>query len=583
MKLPKDFLQDICERLNSLSEEPGGVTEQDLQSLKTELCGKHSLEKVPTNINILMSLPPTKAEEQKKRLLTKPVRSRSGVSVVAVMTSPKNCPHGRCVYCPGGMNSEFGDVPQSYTGNEPATMRAERASYNPYVQVFNRLEQYVVSGHSPEKVELIIMGGTFPSYEEEYQESFVKRCFKAMNDFGKEFYDEGELDIEGFKQFFELPGDVKDQDRVDRVQEKIRKFEDSETEEGESKGAEMSLKEVQEENEISNIRCVGLTIETRPTSSDKMLEEAKRMLKQGCTRVELGVQSVFDDVLKANGREHTTEEVKESIEVLKDLGFKLNFHMMLGLLGGGGERISLEKDVESLNRVFEEPGYRPDMLKIYPCMVMKGTELYKKYKEGDYTPITTEEAVEVLREAKKSIPEYCRVMRVQRDIPTEYTEAGVDRTNLRQILHQVMETNNEECRCIRCREIKEEEVSETEINVRSYDSSGGREFFISLVEPELDRVVGFCRLRLPDQHLTSEVDEGTAIIRELHVYGASEEIGSEGKTQHRGFGKKLLKKAEEEAKKNRVERLLVISGVGAREYYRKHNYEREGVYMRKYL
>jgi elongator complex protein 3 len=336
------------------------------------------------------------------------------------------------------------------------------------------------------------------------------------------------------------------------------------------------LEKEQEKNERSKIKCVGLTIETR---SDVMTKEKTDfVLKLGCTRVELGIQSVYDEILKNVNRGHGTKENIEAISMLRDHGFKLNFHMMPGLPG-----VSKEDDVKSLLMLFQDERYRPDMLKIYPCMVIEGTKLFEMYKEGKFKPLSTEDAAEIIIELKKKIPSYCRIMRVQRDIPTERTIAGVGMTNLRQYIDEIMRKENVECNCIRCKEPRGNKVSDKiEIKEITYDANGGTEKFIYAHDEKNDYILGFCRLRIPNKFLRDEITPDSALVRELHVYGLLASSVSESNVQHRGLGTKLLKRAEKIAKDFGRNKIIVISGVGVREYYRrKHGYKREGPYMVK--
>jgi len=554
----KEYLQEISHALSVKN-----LTKDDVTRLKVKLCKKHAQIDVPSDIKILTMLPVKEARRYQKILRTKPVRSSSGVSVVAVMTKPQSCPHGKCAYCPGGPKSYFGSVPQSYTGKEPATRRAIRNNYDPYLQMFNRLEQYVVSGHVPEKIEVIIMGGTFPSYERKYQEEFVTMLFMAMNEFSEMFF-RPDLDLMKFKEFFLLPGELEDNKREKELHRKITLLKRKST-----------LEKEQKRNESSRARCVGLTIETRPDYAN--LPHANEMLKLGCTRVELGVQAVDDELLQRVDRGHGVKEIAEATKTLKELGFKINYHVMLGLPGS-----NLVRDLLNFEKLFSDARFRPDMLKIYPCMVMRGTKLEKLWKNGKYFPITTEEAASCIVKVKQMVPPYVRIMRVQRDIPTNMTLAGVDRTNLRQYVSALLKEKGLECRCIRCREIKKD-VSREKILEKTitYTASGGTEYFISLEQE--DRIIGFCRMRFPEGSLRREIGKKSALIRELHVYGESTELGQKGTVQHRGFGKRLLSMAEKIAIKNNKRRIVVISGVGVRDYYRKLGYHKEGPYMVKVL
>lgn len=561
-----DFYQQIIKEIK----EKKISTQKTLNEVKRALSKDYHLKTIPTNIEILLSLPKTKIKELKTILITKPTRTISGVAPLAIMTAPFPCPHARsggpCIMCPGGPNSEFGEVPQSYTGKEPATMRGIRNNYDAYLQIFNRLEQYILLGQNCEKAEVILMGGTFPSFPLEYQEEFVKFAFKALNDFSELFYDQKnktEFNYLKFKEFFELPApDLRNQERIKRIHERLFKIKNK---------TKTTLKTEQTRNETAKIRCIALCIETRPDYG--FLEQGNQMLKLGCTRVELGIQSTYDKVLKEIKRGHTAADTKKSIRILKDLGFKAAGHYLPGLPG-----VDYNQDLQGMKLLFEDADYKPDMLKIYPCLVVKGTQLYEEYKKGKFKPLTAEEAAKLIVEFKKFIPEYCRIQRVQRDIPTYQIEAGVEMTNLRQYMHNKFAVT---CRCIRCREPKGEKINwkKAEIKVNEYAASKGKEFFIS-AEAD-DRLIGFCRLRFPAESLRKEITAKSALIRELHVYGTATALGEAGAVQHQGWGKKLMQKAEELALAAGKNKLVVISGVGAREYYRKLGYKKEGVYMVK--
>ena len=544
---------------------------KELARQKIKLCRLHHFQHIPTDIEIYLTADQKDAKIIRPFLQTKPVRTGSGVAIIATMTKPYRCPHGKCTFCPGGLGSIFGDVPMSYTGKEPSTMRAIRNEYDPYRIVFNRLEQYIALGQNCDKVEQIIQGGTFCAFPKKYQEEYVYYCFKAFNEFSRMFFRKGVLDMDSFKKFFELPGKVGDEKRALHIKEKLLKLKEA---------GKRSLPDEQTENETSHIRSIGLTVETKPDWG--FAKHGLELLKLGATRVELGVQTVYSSILNATNRGHTLEDTKRSIADLRDLGFKLNFHMMPGLPEPDGTRISKEKDLASLKAIFDDEAFRPDMVKIYPCMVMPGTPLFEDYKKGIFSPMTTKEAAEIIVEGKRFVPEYCRIMRVQRDIPTYVTTAGVDKTNLRQYVEQLAKEKGIRCRCIRCREIGKGVVKENPlIIVREYAASHGKEFFISMESD--DRVLGFLRLRFPPRSLHPSITESSALIRELHVYGQAVPIGEKEteKTQHRGIGKLLMARAEKIAKDNRKDKMVVISGIGAREYYRKLGYEKEDCYMVK--
>ncbi len=550
----KQILQEIKEKK---------LSKKDIQSLKTKLSRELSLKRIPRDIEILLHAPSDELAFFTKYLSSKETRTLSGVTPVAVMTEPSFCPHGKCTMCPGGPGSPFGDVPMSYTGHEPATMRGMRAGYDSYLQVYNRLEQYILLGQPVDKIDLIIMGGTFPATSKEYQEQFVIGCFKAMNDFSEMFFKDGQLDIVSFKQFFEVPRKIEDKEQGLRIQSKIRELKLNST-----------LEQEHKRNETARVRCIGLTIETKPDWG--LLKHGNEMLRLGCTRVELGVQTLHDDVLKKVNRGHTLQDTKDSVRILRDLGFKLNFHFMLGL-----PMMDREKDIAALKELFDNPDYRPDMLKIYPCMVSSGTVLFNQMKRGEYQPITTEEAVDRIVEGERYVQRYCRIMRVQRDIPPKFMEAGVDKSNLRQYVDVVAKERDVKCQCIRCREVGRLKDTDEIIYVSlPYDASKGKEYFIS-ADTKSDSIVGFVRMRYPDETFRDEITSDSAIIRELHVYGASVPLGEEGASQHRGIGKELMRQAEEQAKKDGKTKMVVISGVGVREYYRKLGYSLEGPYMVK--
>ncbi|MBI2141462.1 tRNA uridine(34) 5-carboxymethylaminomethyl modification radical SAM/GNAT enzyme Elp3 [Candidatus Woesearchaeota archaeon] len=580
--MAKGFYTELVSELKR-----GKLDKDSATKAKIRLASKYGLKKIPNDVEVFLNIPEAQAKHLKRQLRIKPVRTISGIASISIMTKPYGCPHGRCTFCPGGPKSEFGDVPQSYTGREPATMRAIRAGFDPYLQVFSRLEQYAVTGQSFDKVELIVQGGTFPWMPQDYREEFVGYAYKAMNDFSAEFFGRGnssnkgesELNLRHYKQFFEMPGTFQDEGRVKRVTEKMLRLKEEDGRSG--RGSGEFLLQQQKKNETAKVRCIGLTIETKPDWGKA--EHGNHMLKLGCTRVELGIESVYEQQLKLTNRGHTINDTKESLQQLKDLGLKINAHYMLGLPGS-----SRETDLEGLKELFSNPDYMPDMLKIYPCLVIKGTPLYLQWQKGQFTPVTTAEAAKIISEFKRFVPKWCRIMRVNRDIPTYVTSAGIDRTNLRQYVLQLQQQKGIICNCIRCREIGRKGWSgSSKVTVTEYEGSRGKEFFIAAEDPVNDAIIGFCRMRFPAQQLRPEITKTTAIIRELHVYATAVAIGNEPdektKMQHRGFGKKLMAAAEEIAKKNGMDKMLVISGVGAREYYRKLGYDYDGAYMGKRL
>lgn len=572
----KEMFEELIKNIKSEKE----ISPNKLNSIKINLAKKYKYGKIIKNPQIISYCNNEDREDIIKKLNIKPIRELSGVTVVALFAKPHSCPHGKCMYCPGGPGSPFGDTPQSYTGNEPAALRAIRNNYDPYLQIFNRLEHYIANGHLPDKLELIFMGGTFPSLEKEYRDEFVNYVYKAINDFGDMFIkidgnNKKIINYEVFNDFFEMQKDFGDEERGRSITEKILKLK------------EKNVKTYQEEiirNEKANVRSIGLTIETKP---DWALEEhCNEMLNYGCTRFEVGVQTLNESCLKKTNRGHTLDDTRKAFQVMKDMCFKINAHMMLGLPAS-----TLEIDEKSLVELFEKSDFRPDMLKIYPCLVSIGTPLYNMWEKGLFNAIETEDAAKIIARAYQYFPRYVRVMRVQRDIPTPNIKAGVKNSNLRQFVDKEMEILNVKSKDIRAREIgfrllEGVKPGNFEIKVEEFESSGGKDFFIDASD-ENDTMIGFIRLRFPKEtNLRPEINVKTALIRELHVYGQTIPVGGESidtKVQHKGWGRKLLEKAEEIAKNNGYEKMVIISGIGVREYYRKFGYELEGPYMIKKL
>lgn len=558
------------------------LSKEQFSKEKVKLAKKYSMKEVPTDIKIGMLTG--------KHIITKPVRTTSGVAPLAIMTAPFSCPHGKCTFCPGGPKSVFGDVPQSYTGKEPASLRAVRNAFDPYLQVFNRLEQYIATQHAIQKAELIIMGGTFIALDKEYKENFIMNAFKAMNDFGDEFFVKGKLNRDKYAQFFEVPGNMHDEERVKRVQKKILEL----------KGKSILEKE-QKRNETSHVRCIALCIETKPDwCFENQIDE---MLRYGTTRVEVGIQTLKESVLKKTNRGHTLEDSKRATMLLKNAFLKVGYHMMPGL-----PDTSEDEDIEMFKELFANEKYMPDALKIYPCIVMQGTPLYELWKRGQFTPIEIEQAARVIAKSKLYIPKWCRVMRIQRDIPTYRISAGVNKTNLRQYVEEESKHLGISCQCIRCREPKGRMIDEKNIVITTtaYESSGGTEYFISAEDKSQNMLVGFCRLRISKNSWRPEIKSVIAGIRELHIYGKAldlhEHEGEEKEkekrdeksdkkintkevlqsAQHKGLGKKLMAEAERIAKeKYKCDKIAVISGIGVREYYSKLGYVLDGAYMVK--
>jgi len=505
-------------------------TREDFERLKVKIAKENHMA-IPRNSDILKHIPEELREKYSHIIIRKPSRTLSGVAIVAAMTSPFPCPHGKCIYCPGGV--EY-NTAQSYTGKEPAALRAIMNDYDPYRQVKSRIEQLRSIGHSTSKIDAIVMGGTVTARPEQYQVEFVKGMYDAMNGFVSENINLSKL-----------------------------------------------------YNEISDNRMIGLTFETRP---DWFYErEIDIALGLGVTRVELGVQTTFDDILEKVNRGHGQAEVIRSTQLSKDAGLKVVYHMMPGLPGS-----TLEKDIESFRKIFQDSNYKPDMLKIYPTLVVENSELYKWWREGIYKPYHEEDFLEILIEIKKIVPKWVRIQRVERDIPSPLIVDGIKRSDIRELAYRKMKSMGLHCNCIRCREIGRKiergEITENpriEMLREDYYASGGREIFLSYDDVNNDAIIGYLRLRIPsiDAH-RPEVRDSSAIVRELKVVGKEVPVDKRygDAFQHMGFGKGLMEEAERISREEYgMKYLLVLSGIGAIEYYRKLGYEKYGPYVRKLL
>lgn len=509
--------------------ERGDLDPNSLNRLKLEFCKEHELSWMPRNSDILSVLSENMKRSLRPNLRLKKVRSISGVNVIGVMSSPRGCPHGRCVFCP--MEKGF---PMSYTSGEPAAMRGFQSGYDPYLQITSRLAQLKAIGHEPSKVELVIQGGTFLASPFEYQEHFVTRCLDAVNGIDS-----------------------------------------------------LNLEEAKARAEASEIRNVGLTIETKPDWCKQ--RHVDQMLKFGATRVEIGVQVIDDDVYALTNRGHTVADVVEAFQIAKDAGFKIVAHMMPGLPGSNSKN-----DLESFRMLFEDSRFRPDMMKIYPCLVMEGTELYEWWKQGLYHSLEANEAAELIADVKEMVPPWIRIMRVQREFPIKQIQGGVRKGNLRELALLRLKQRGGRCRCIRCREVGHKMLKENlkvrpediRLHTEEYKASDGHELFVSLEEPKADVLIGYLRLRIPSEKAhRREVDGGTALIRELHVYGPEVVVGrrDQGAWQHSGFGRRLMTEAETRAKERGARRILVLSALGTKAYYKRMGYDYSGPYMGKAL
>lgn len=461
-------------------------------------------------------------------LRSKEVRAASGIYTVAVMTKPWRCPKEEpCVYCPGGVKD---GTPQSYLGNEPALMRGLQTGFDPYLQVRYRLDQYRTIGHRPSKVQLIIMGGTFPSTDLDYQEWFVTRCLQAMNHYP-----------EAKPYAWEY------------------------------------LEDAQESNSESQVRCIGITIETRPDWAGIL--QVDRMIGLGATLVEIGVQSLDEAVLRIVKRGHTTAQVVMATRILRDSSLKVGYHMMPRLPGS-----DIDRDLADLRRIFEDADFRPDYLKIYPTLVMEGTELHRMWKAGSYRALSNEDAIELLAKAHSFLPKWVRVARIQRDTPAYMIADGVKRSNLRELVDERLKSQGVKCACIRCREVGlarirrgETEELQPRLARETYSAGEGTEEFLSVEDEEKDVLIGFLRLRFPSGEAHRREVARSGVIRELHVYGTQTAVGERLASgyQHKGWGALLLEAAERITRDEQgLKRITVLPGVGVRGYYGKKGYSR---------
>jgi len=447
----------------------------------------------------------------------KPTRSQAGVTVVTVLTKPYPCP-GKCIFCPTDVR-----MPKSYLHDEPGAMRAERHDFDPFEQTSARIEALERIGHPADKIELLILGGTWSSYRRDYQEWFVKRCLDAMNGSDSE-----------------------------------------------------SLTKAQEINATGNRRNVGLVVETRPDHLNP--DELRWFRYLGVTKVQIGIQSLDDRILKLNNRGETVQDARDAMRLLRLAGFKIHAHWMPNLLGA-----TPESDVQDFGRLWQDPALQPDELKIYPCMLVENAELYDYWRRGEYRPYSEEEITEVLIACKVQVPAYVRINRIVRDIPTTNVVDGMKRANLRQIVQRRMADEGLVCRCIRCREVKRKKLEPDSLSLRieSYETDATCEHFLSY-ETEKN-IAGFLRLSLPHADADLPLPElaGGAMIREVHVYGPAVPIGesSNGEAQHIGIGSRLIAKAMEISLAAGYKQIAVISAIGTRTYYERHGFQMDGHYM----
>ncbi|MEM3078531.1 MAG: tRNA uridine(34) 5-carboxymethylaminomethyl modification radical SAM/GNAT enzyme Elp3 [Nitrososphaerales archaeon] len=519
-----EVMRRACEEIaSSMSED---FNEKDLMKIINSVCEKYQLKSLPSKSTILSFLKDN--EKFRKKLKVKPVRTASGIAVIAVMSKPYPCPHGTCIYCPGGY--EF-STPQSYTGQEPAALRAIQNDFDAFKQVSARISQLKAIGHDVEKAEIIIMGGTFLSLPIEYQSAFVKGCYDALN-----------------------MNDSRDLEDAKRMAEN------------------------------SKIRNVGMTIETRPDFCKE--EHVDLMLSYGVTRVEIGVQALDDRIYSLVKRGHTVKDVVDAFRIAKDSSLKIVAHMMPGLPGSNPDR-----DFDDFNRLFNDPDFKPDMLKIYPTLLIESSELYKWYLHGRYQPYDDDTMIRLLARVKEIVPRWVRIMRIQRDIPARLIIAGIKKSNLRELVQIELSKMSKKCQCIRCREVGLKKLKYgIDVNLDNvkllkhiYEASNGIEVFISYEDVVNDAMIGFLRLRYPSEKAhRKEIDSKTCLVRELHVYGTMVPIGKiyDDSYQHKGFGAKMMKEAERIAKEEfDARKMVVMSAIGTKEYYKRLGYEKEGPYM----
>ena len=461
----------------------------------------------------------------------KPVRTLSGVTTVTVLTKPYPCP-GTCIFCPDDVR-----MPKSYLPDEPGAMRALEHDFDPYTQVKSRLETLASVGHPTDKVELLILGGTFSAYRRDYQEWFVQRCFEAMN----------------------IPASPPPP-------------------KGEGPGVRVEMNELHLTNETAGHRNVGLSVETRP--DEVTPDELAWFRSLGVTKVQMGVQSLDDAILKLNQRGHAVAEAHRAVALLRAGGFKIVLHWMPGLLGA-----TPASDRTDFPRLWA--GLCPDEIKIYPTQLLENAPLHEYWKRGEYKPYTTEELVNLIADIKPSIPHYCRVNRIIRDIPSTHVIAGNRRSSLRQDVQAELARRGMRCNCIRCREVRGEKLDPSTLRLDdlTYHPDGAEEHFLSYITPA-DRIAGFLRLSLPgtDSPATNLHDlEAAAIIREVHIYGQSLAVGAEqtGAAQHSGLGTRLLAEADKIARTKGFRRMAVIAAVGTRQYYLERGFERGELYLVK--
>ncbi|MEM6527117.1 MAG: tRNA uridine(34) 5-carboxymethylaminomethyl modification radical SAM/GNAT enzyme Elp3 [Chloroflexota bacterium] len=525
------------------------------------------------------------------KLRRKPVRTASGVTPVTVLTKPFPCP-GECIFCPNDVR-----MPKSYLSDEPGAQRAEMNSFDPYLQTYSRLLAYRNIGHPTDKIEMIILGGTWSFYPETYQIWFIKRIFDALHDFGNgvdnrpaveaAIKDGSQLHPEHNTSNVQLfgvePGRTYNQvvqevyrDEMRRSRVLAQAVADAPTRSPIDEFATWEeLEAAHHENETATCRCVGLVIETRPDHISA--EEVLRVRRLGCTKVQIGFQSLNDDVLRVNRRGHNVAATRRAVKLLRQAGFKIHAHWMPNLYGSNPQM-----DVTDYETMFADADFRPDELKIYPCSLIESAELMQVYQRGDWQPYTHHELLDVLAGVYALTPEYCRLTRVIRDIPSTDIVDGNHHTNLRQMAENAYTQRGGIQHDIRAREIRHRKVARDDLHLDEiyYTSGIGDEIFLQYITEER-QIAGFLRLSLPTAPPLTDELKNAAMIREVHVYGQAVSVGQagDGKAQHSGLGTALIERAVELARDRGYSKLAVISAIGTREYYRSRGFSDGQLYQ----
>lgn len=527
-----------------------------------------------------------------RMLRMKPTRTISGVTPITVLTKPFPCP-GKCIFCPNDVR-----MPKSYLADEPGAQRAGRNYFDPYLQTYNRLQALHNTGHSVAKAEIIVLGGTWSFYPETYQRWFICECFRALNEFGgsattaptdgrgsrekKYRHLSKKIGAEPVLSDLAVDGTTLDMTYNEVVAQAYTAPEKKLGLDAAQSCSWVELEEHHRINEQAKVRCVGLVIETRPDNISKA--EVRRIRRLGCTKVQIGVQSLQDEVLKLNHRGHDVAATRRAFRLLRQAGFKIQAHWMANLYGS-----SVALDKRDYDRLFTETDYHPDELKIYPCSLIQSAELMQYFRDGKWQPYSHEELLEVLQHCIVHTPEYCRLSRVIRDIPSTDIVEGNKKTNFRQITEHSLLKKSQYPRDIRAREIRSKTIRPEELflSVCTYQTSTSQELFLQVCErtpkksDEPNKIVAFLRLSLPHEEPLFEELCQAAVIREIHVYGVSVAVGSESETaaQHLGLGTRLINEARAVARAFNYQKLAVISAVGTREYYRQRGFVDGALYQ----